>query len=83
MAEQEQEKQVKQENKIDLSKDIYVRDIVDLQQKLVYIVKETGAIQYDECTGNYLVKYGRVCSLSDLEMEDELNLRQKKSAEIC
>lgn len=74
MAEQEQEKQAKQENKIDLSKDIYVRDIVDLQQKLVYIVKETGAIQYDECTGNYLVKYGRVCSICN-EREAQAHFR--------
>lgn len=58
----------------DISKDLYVRDIVDLQQKLVYIVKQTGAIQYDECTGNYLVKYGRVQSICN-EREAQAHFR--------
>lgn len=74
MAEIDKTQQVKQENKIDLSKDIYVKDIVDLQQKLVYIVKETGAIQYDECTGNYLVQYGHLKSICN-EKEAQAHFR--------
>lgn len=63
MTEVQQAKQEKQASKLDLRQDIFATDLTDLQNKLVYIVNETRAIQYDECTGNYLVRYGHVESI--------------------